>query len=165
MSRFAPPVVWIVGILLFIGLIAIAIWQWANDGTVPLFVMIVVAAILGSTVNESRKDRVGAETDLNVWVYLSWKALIAVVLALFLFVVFMSELLQGPLFPKPKTGSDYVGLVAYLKEVGPEKTSDASKVILWSFVAGYSERFVPNLISQLINRAAPSEKESESDAG
>ena len=38
----------------------------------------------------------------------------------------------------------------FATKVKPESYKDVAKLIVWSFVSGYSEKYVPNLISQML---------------
>lgn len=69
--------------------------------------------------------------------------------------LFMSGLLQGELFPKFSDNIDepYVDLYKFLVSVQPAENSDAAKVIVWAFVAGFSERFIPNVLDSLVSKS------------
>jgi len=69
-----------------------------------------------------------------------------------LYVAFLSNIVEGPLFPKfvgppfsqpIPTTSD---LRAFFSQTYPASGADLAKFIFWSFVAGFSERFVPQII-------------------
>ena len=73
--------------------------------------------------------------------------------------LFMSGLLQGELFPKfsKKIGEDYFDFYTFLISVEPATNADAAKVIVWAFVAGFSERFIPNVLDSLVSKSQKSE--------
>ena len=86
----------------------------------------------------------------------SWASILLVpiyggIFALVLYVLFMSKLIEGSVFPtfampvfdNPPTTQNIVDL---LKETYPQTPVDFAKFIFWSFVAGFSERFVPQII-------------------
>lgn len=96
----------------------------------------------------------------------SWSSILLVpiysgILASILYVMFLAGILQGSLFPAfsiqefntPPTTND---IVIFLTETYPSQGSDIAKLIFWSFVAGFSERFVP----QIINKVARNGKNS-----
>lgn len=76
------------------------------------------------------------------------------VFALVLYVLFLSGLVRGHLFPEfyvptfhsPPTTED---VVAFLKTSYPVSAPDVAKFVFWSFVAGFSERFVPQIIHKV----------------
>ncbi len=76
-----------------------------------------------------------------------------------LYLIFLGGFLEGPLFPE----FDYVTrstadeptewIRKMLSETYPKTTQDFAKLFLWSFIAGFSERFVPQVISNLVSKA------------
>jgi hypothetical protein len=44
--------------------------------------------------------------------------------------------------------------------VDPKTYADAAKIVVWSFIAGYSEKFVPNLIARLADRASKHDEDN-----
>lgn len=68
--------------------------------------------------------------------------------------LFLSGLLQGELFPKfSNLSGDYESLEKLLVGVAPEKNIDAAKALFWSFIAGFSERFIPNILDTIVAKA------------
>lgn len=89
----------------------------------------------------------------------SWATILVIpiyggIFALVLYIIFLAGLIQGHLFPaiytvkfsSPPTTSD---LIAFLSQTYPEQGSDVAKLIFWSFVSGFSERFVPQIIQNI----------------
>ena len=133
-----------------------------NVDPLPLSWFIIGAAVFGSIANQPfRSDRAGQRTDLAG--YLLWKAGVAIVFAMLLHLVFMAGLVQGSLFPEySRSEEDFVDMANFVQIVDPKTYADAAKIVVWSFIAGYSERFVPNLIAQLADRASRQTDESTS---
>jgi hypothetical protein len=78
------------------------------------------------------------------------------VFAIVLFLVFASGLASSTLFPTlpPKTNvSDFATFIEHLQ---PENTLDWGKLLVWSFIAGFAERFVPDTLDRLIARSEQS---------
>jgi hypothetical protein len=77
------------------------------------------------------------------------------VFAIVLFLIFASGLASGTLFPTlPKLdASDFMGFIEHLQ---PEDASNWGKLLLWSFIAGFAERFVPDTLDRLIARSEQS---------
>ncbi len=73
------------------------------------------------------------------------------IFSLVLYVGFLSEIINGPLFPhiimppfsNPPTRQN---IIILLQDTYPKSGQDLAKLLFWSFVAGFSERFVPQLI-------------------
>jgi len=75
--------------------------------------------------------------------------LVGGILALLLYVLFLSGLLAGDLFPAfvPDSGTAPRDFTAIFDTRGKDYQAYA-KLIFWSFLAGFSERFVIDIISQ-----------------
>lgn len=87
--------------------------------------------------------------------YLFWKSTISVVFAFALYMMFVGGFIAEDLFPNfIKTtvddGGEYINMKQFFTEVDPVSYKDVAKILVWSFIAGFSERFVPNLISQIL---------------
>ena len=77
--------------------------------------------------------------------------------AIVLYAVFVSGIIQGELFPKFKgTEDEFSTPYEFADKTLPATNSDLSKAILWAFIAGFAEGFVPNFIDKLV-------KDSEQD--
>lgn len=80
------------------------------------------------------------------------------IFATLLFLTFIGGLVQGSLFPR--FGGDGWFDVLF-------RPSDWARLMVWSFIAGFSERFVPDLLNNLILRSgrdeSPPHAEREAD--
>ena len=84
------------------------------------------------------------------------------IFALILYVGFLSRIVTGDLFPifviqpfhNPPTTDD---LRNFFATTYPASGMDLAKLLFWSLIAGFSERFVP----QIISRAPPDEDEAD----
>lgn len=54
----------------------------------------------------------------------------------------------------PKPCSDSVEFAGFLKETGPDSGVSFAMLLVWSFIAGFAERFVPDTIDRLVSQAA-----------
>ena len=76
------------------------------------------------------------------------------IFSLVLYVGFLSEIIKGPLFPHfsiepfnaPMPTAEDV--VKFLQTTLPTSGQEFAKLLFWSFVAGFSERFVPQLLEK-----------------
>lgn len=91
----------------------------------------------------------------------SWATILVIpiyggIFSLLLYILFLAGLVQGHLFPSfyipefeiPPTTEN---IVSFLTKTYPSQGGDVAKLIFWSFVAGFSERFVPQIISKVTN--------------
>ena len=80
--------------------------------------------------------------------------------AIVLFLIFCLGMASGTLFPtfEPKTNiPDFITLATNVK---PSNTAEWGKLLVWSFIAGFGERFVPDTLDRLIARNEQNSKRS-----
>lgn len=154
----------IIGILIIAVVLGFSYFFWRGIGTsggaeqFPIILFIWIAAILGSSANQTlRSDKLDrTHHHLGpVLLYILWKYVIAAILALALYMMFVAGLISGDIFPKfvhatVEQGGAYTNMKDFATKVDPESFKDVAKILVWSFIAGYSERFVPNLISHTL---------------
>lgn len=121
------------------------------------FVAVVVGAV-GGFVSLQRRLKNLSPDDLELlshsWYYTIQAPLVGGILSLLLYILFLSELVQGELFPvfvpdtalSPESAEKFEVLFANHGAV-----KDYAKLIFWGFLAGYSETFVTNMIGQFEN--------------
>jgi hypothetical protein len=74
------------------------------------------------------------------------------VFALVLYCIFLSKIIAGHVFPEfsmpspPPGGPTNQFMIEILVKTNPATGQDLAKLLFWSFVAGFSERFVPQII-------------------
>lgn len=161
-----------------IGLISLAaglvFWK-GYGGSVPLFVF--TCGIIGGVISiQQRLSRLDARTlkmmsESNYYLVLA--PLVGGVLSLLLYMLFLSGLLSGDLFPnfvpdivmRAVPGSDPAVMekvisgepgIGRIFTQGGEGFQDYGKLFFWSFVAGYSEKFIPNVIGRFEGAATAS---------
>lgn len=137
-------------------LLGLQIWrQMPEASRFPIAWFIIVAAILGAAVNEPfREDETHSPTYAWIAAYMLWKGSVAVVFAFIAYLMAIGGLVGGDLFPhfaEPQLPQGKVwNMESFFTLVDPATYKDIAKVLVWSFVAGYSEKFVPNLIGKLL---------------
>lgn len=114
--------------------------------------------ILGGFVSvQQRLKRIGdEELDLlaQSWFQILLIPLYGGIFALVLYVGFLSGIVEGSLFPKfaSPTFSQPLPTVddikAFLSKTYPASGADLAKFLFWSFVAGFSERLVPQILEK-----------------
>ncbi len=93
----------------------------------------------------------------------SWLSILLIpinggIFAIVLMLVFLAGILEGSLFPKfthTEINSQYVvdSFLTWLSMTFPTSGPDIAKLFFWSFVAGFSERFVPQIIRKTSDSA------------
>lgn len=109
--------------------------------------------VVGGFVGLQRRLKTMTDDDLtllaNSWVYVCLAPLVGGILAVLTYVLFISGLLAGDLFPKFVADTDaghIEGLGAVFAVHG--MAADYGKMLFWCFVAGFSERFATDIISR-----------------
>lgn len=126
--------------------------QW-----VPVLVVTLACGVLGGFIGLQRRLKMLSVADLKLlsesWYYALLSPLVGGFLAVVLYAVFISELLTGGLFPSftfDPTDAAKPGTVVFrdIMLVHATTVQDYAKLLVWSFIAGFSERFVINIIGQ-----------------
>jgi hypothetical protein len=85
--------------------------------------------------------------------YILWKSGVSIVFAFALHLMAIGGLIGSDLFPKFVTkAAESVtwNMQQFVTSVDPKSYQDIAEILVWSFIAGYSEKFVPNLIGRLL---------------
>lgn len=152
-----------VGIILFVLLIHALGWKESHPAT--LLTVLFVGAMGGLLSMQQRYQSMSREGDpidniaemTQGWTRLFLPAISGAIFAVLLYMMIIGGLLQGELFPaldeqvQIKTPNG-VGLLALLEQVRPASSSSYAKLIIWSFIAGFAERFVPDTLSSFISK-------------
>jgi len=74
---------------------------------------------------------------------------VGAVFALILYMLFVSQIITGTLFPAITTVSTLSTFVQFISNTGPTAGVDWAKLLVWSFIAGFAERLVPDTLHTL----------------
>lgn len=136
-----------------------------NENFILPFVLI--AGALGSFVSLQRRLKQLSEDDLSlmcqslasVWLPPITGALLAAIL----YMLFIGNLISGSLFPafntQPEAGSALKGF-ALIANIEAVSVQDYAKLIFWSFLAGFSESFVTNIMGTFESKALSDDGEN-----
>ena len=124
----------------------------------PLSSYVMIFGALGSAVSIMRRlgdtaiedPLAGRPALLKVWS----APLLGAVFSLVLSMMFLGNLVQGPLFPKLKLDTPQHGwllLGTFMGDLQPESWGDFAKLLLWSFGAGFFERLVPDAMQRVVS--------------
>jgi hypothetical protein len=88
------------------------------------------------------------------WHFLMVRLLVGAFSALVLYLAIAAGLLGGELFPMPVPGGGFGQLWVWYEQFGYSGPSaNFAKLIVWCFIAGFSERFLPDSLSALEAKA------------
>jgi hypothetical protein len=128
------------------------------DGRLMISWMCLACGILGGFVSIQQRLKDINDDELGLLARSFFQiALIPIyggIFALVLYVAFLGKVVQGDLFPTfvikdfPKTGATNDDIHTFLTATYPASGPDIAKLLFWTFVAGFSERFVPQIISK-----------------
>ena len=155
--------------LILFALIVVAYtwYQVFKGNNLPGLLFVILAGVLGSFTSTLRRVQlaqaqpVSSFTSLSelglgqssVFIALASGAIFSVVLLL----MFVGGLLQGALFPVMTTPSESDGGLTFLDfafDTGPETGVDFAKLLVWSFISGFAERFLPDVLDKLASQGA-----------
>lgn len=152
----------ITGILTFAGF-ALALLVARLGGYSDLMLLVLLAGSTGAVINNYYRlaklacaDAASmAEMDNSVFtVQLYVSVLISGVLGIIMYGLCLSGLIAGDLFPAFKgVQADYASVTELMANVSPAGNIDAAKAVVWAFIAGFSEKLIPNLIDRMADRA------------
>ena len=145
--------VWSLVALLAIGIPG-ALFADLTGKSVLTPVAVLFVGFVGGFVGLQRRLKTLPAEDLtllaNSWVAIALSPVAGAILAVLVYLLFISGLLEGAMFPKfvaDNPSQTTPGLKAIF-EVHCPTAADYAKVLFWSFIAGFSEKFATNIISQ-----------------
>jgi hypothetical protein len=159
MTDDAPDLLTSVSRRLFVAMMvplafALTFVTWKPESKCVVPAVVISCGVIGGFVGLQRRLKNFTNLDLqlirNSWIYTCLAPMVGGVLALLLYVLFLSGLLTGDLFPKfipDGTVKDPETFSIIFQQHGYDFQSYA-KLIFWCFVAGYSERCVTDVISR-----------------
>jgi hypothetical protein len=159
-----------VGMILVVALInAVGVVQ---THSVALAIALFVGAMGGLLSLQQRYQsalRDGDPIDNTAQLMQNWPriflpAINGAIFAVVLYLLIAAGLVSGDIFPKigvsPKDSSGTEGtvLLEFLKLAKPVSSTDFAKLLVWSFVAGFAERFVPDTLTRFASRREAANK-------
>ena len=164
--------VWSLAALVAVGVLGAVFAYFHNESSpatvsVPTPVAVLFVGFVGGFVGLQRRLKTLPAEDLtllaNSWVCIALSPIAGAILAELVYLLFISGLLTGDMFPKfdQDKGGPAEGLQAVFA-VHCHSPFDYAKVLFWSFVAGFSEKFATNMISKF-ESGGPEEKKPEGE--
>lgn len=140
--------------LVVMSIVAIGVATFMADSPYVTPILIAVCGFIGGFIGIQRRLKSLTLGDLELlsssWVYTILAPLVGGVLAIVLYILFLSGLLSGGLFPDfdPEKSHDLTFGFQKIMMQQALTYQDYAKLLFWSFVAGYSERFVTDVIAK-----------------
>lgn len=138
----------------------------------PLLPLIIGAGILGALFSALTRlynvDHAGAALITPtikalgggyILMYSLVPPLIGAIAAVVLYLVFVAKFLSGGLFPAISCveGKDCKDVLELMRNYWPTNPDDYGKALVWSFIAGFSERLVPDILQSLVTKSTQQE--------
>ncbi len=140
--------------------LGLAVFVWVNnDDKAPVLALLGVSGAFGGLINNYMRSSLIPTTkddttkvELTAFrIYMS--PVIGALLAVALYMVFLSGLVSGELFPQFSQASEQLkDPKHFMRSMLSATNGDLAKALFWSFIAGFSERFVPTLLSSAVRR-------------
>jgi hypothetical protein len=154
---------WSLGLLIPV-LIAISLQPWSERQDPPMLFIVFGLGALGAFVSMQRQLN-SLSSEYLAYFSSSWLNTLLIpmvggVLASVLYCLFLSGLLSGDLFPRfcevaikqHSEGTIKKSMFLLLLDCQGNGPADYAKLFFWSFVAGFSEKFVIDIIGQFTRR-------------
>jgi hypothetical protein len=162
-------VMWLFISTLVIGLGFLALvlyFDVTGRGGVTIMIAVIVAGAAGGFVSSLRRlysfqdifprhEYVQLFRRMNFYVvaYSFVPAVVGMIGAVMIYLVFAAGILKGDLFPEFHCAADkctsFHDFVAFWS---PKDSAAFAKAIVWGFIAGFSERFVPDILNRLASK-------------
>lgn len=134
-----------------------------------------LCGIIGGFVSIQQRIRTVPDEELNLLTK-SWFQILIIpvfggVFSLVLYCLFLSGIISGSLFPvfyipkPPNSVPDTVFIIDIFTKTYPLTGQDLAKLLFWSFIAGFSERFVPQIISNVASKASEQNNSADRQGG
>lgn len=157
------------GALLFVIVLCVALWFSFHiaQSKPPLLILIMLCGMLGAFF--SALTRLYSIHDLHhpivpplvtklgighLWIYALVPPVVGSIAAVVIYLAFAGDVLQGVIFPKIacKDKAQCGDLYGLVHNFVPSEPVDYAKALIWAFIAGFSERLVPDTLHMLASK-------------
>ncbi len=148
--------------------IALIISDLTGKTILTILPVVILAGVLGSFV--SALNRIYSSSNIFPIVkyeellrnsnnyliaYSSIPPLVGAISATILYIIFAGEIIKSPFFPEfsCQGNGNCDEFILFLKNWSPDQAQDFAKAIVWGFIAGFSERFVPDILNHVVSKS------------
>lgn len=133
------------------------------------FLIVCAAGTVGGTLSfeqrlqslPSRGESLGDLVELDTGSGVFSSPITGGAFAIILYILFAAGLMSGTIFPTLGNSNDHVQTLSdFVANIAPASTLDWAKLLIWCFIAGFAERFVPDALDRLIARSSEKQKQS-----
>lgn len=132
-------------------------------GRLMLTWVVFCTGMIGGFVSIQQRVKNISDEELEL-ISESWHQILLIpifgaIFALVLYCVFLTGIITLDIFPRmifpemPPGGPNSYYIIEILRKTYPASGPDLAKIILWAFVAGFGERFVPQIITNISGKA------------
>ncbi|HEX9929281.1 MAG TPA: hypothetical protein VGB02_12150 [Pyrinomonadaceae bacterium] len=159
----AVTVIILVGLFVVIAFVLLANNPYSQDYIRPAtFIIVLIVGAMGGLVSmQQRFQSVSNEGDpihniselARGWFSIFLSPISGAIFAAVLYFAISGKLLEGALFPIINQGGEGSGrFVFFIQETVPKDGVAFAKLMIWSFIAGFAERFVPDTLSRFVQK-------------
>lgn len=140
--------------LIIFAVLAKGLWFGDTPVNVPLTLAIFLVGAGGGIISTYFRLKNIApehlETNAILQIYIS--PVVAGLLGWVSYAFFITGMLQGPMFPGFTGAQASYTNLGSIFQITPATSLDAAKALLWAFVAGFSEKLIPNILDRLASQ-------------
>lgn len=159
----------IIAVIMFVVAIGIVGLLRRVDSALVPFAIVFAAGAIGGAISYERRvqslptggESLGDLVMLSVGSGLFLSPIAGGLFAIVLYLLFAAGLAEGAVFPKlGEPNAPIRSLTEFALMIRPATTSAWAQLLIWSFVAGFAERFVPDTLDRLIAKSEEKKKHS-----
>jgi hypothetical protein len=159
----AVTVITVIGLFVVIAFVLLANNSRSDDYIRPAtFIVVLIVGAMGGLVSmQQRFQSVSDQGDpihniselARGWFSIFLSPISGAIFAAVLYFAISGGLLEGALFPEITSSSEGNGrFVSFIQNTHPKDEGEFAKLMIWSFIAGFAERFVPDTLSRFIEK-------------
>lgn len=152
--------------LIIFAVVAQALWFGNEGDLVPLTLAIFLTGAGGGVISTYFRLKnlapINIEANAILQVYIT--PIVAGLLGWICYAFFLTGMLKGPLFPEFKGYEEEYENILSVFSITPLKSLDAAKALLWAFIAGFSEKLIPNILDKLAAQAEVATQQNDHHA-